>query len=497
MLRVLCMCVPLVGIVAGTTSGYADLGGGTTGGAGGATVTVSTGEELNAALCNRERADTPLTIIVEGTITLGNTKRVKGSSCDTEGDRIQLENVDNVSIIGAGGGALFKEIGVRVSRASNIVLQNLRIRDVRKWGDVTSNGGDAIVLNGNVHHVWIDHCTLEADVNAGEAHDSLIDMKKGTQYVTVSYCVLQDSARCGLMGSSDQDTGNGFVTFHHNIYRKLNRRLPLMRAGTVHSYSNLYEDIRASGISVRAGGRIKLENNYFQDVEDPLSSDGTGRWQVSGNVWRDVTWTRSGEEEAAMHSTTSVSIPYAYTADRADCLKNLLPQVAGTMVDLKTSDGNCGVPTPPPLPQTISSGVYRLESRYLFAYALEVKDGSTSSGANVQMGEWTGSPSQLWKVKSAEKGWYKLVNQGTGKALSVEGESDADGANLVQYTYDRRYHQQWKLTSVGGRYVLINRGSTKRAELVRNNDGKWGQVVQKTSRGFRLQQEWIPTAIQQ
>ena len=62
-------------------------GAGTTGGAGGNVVYATTGTQINEAMCNRASDTTPLIIMVNGTITHGNTSKVSGS-CDTTGEEI-------------------------------------------------------------------------------------------------------------------------------------------------------------------------------------------------------------------------------------------------------------------------------------------------------------------------------------------------------------------------------------------------------------------------
>lgn len=140
--------------------GFASLNGGTTGGAGGQVVYASTGAEINQAMCNRASDDTPLIIYVTGTINHGNTAKYSGS-CDTTADEIQFKGVKNISLIGTGSGAVFDQIGIHLRDTSNIILQNLHIKNVKKSGSPTSNGGDAIGMEsapeivGSVHHcIW-------------------------------------------------------------------------------------------------------------------------------------------------------------------------------------------------------------------------------------------------------------------------------------------------------------------------------------------------------
>ena len=152
-------------------------------------------------------------------------------SCNTADGVIELKEISNVTLIGVGGGALFDQLGIHIRDSSNIIVQNVTVRNVKKSGSPTSNGGDAIGMERNVRNVWIDHVTLEASGGEAQGFDGLIDMKNNTQYVTVSYSILRNSGRGGLIGSSESDLSNGFITFHHNRYENIDSRTPLLRGG--------------------------------------------------------------------------------------------------------------------------------------------------------------------------------------------------------------------------------------------------------------------------
>jgi len=200
-------------------TGYASLNGGTTGGEGGAVVRATTGTEIHEAICSRAADDTPLTIHVEGIIRPSNTDKVSGS-CNTQAGVIELKEIENITLLGVGNGALFDEIGIHIRSSSNIILRNLHVRDVKKSGGTTSNGGDAIGIESNVSNVWVDHVTLEAFGGEDQGYDSLFDMKADSKYITLSYSVLKNSGRGGLVGSPRRDTVNGPGTSHtnHNIH---------------------------------------------------------------------------------------------------------------------------------------------------------------------------------------------------------------------------------------------------------------------------------------
>jgi pectate lyase len=351
------LSTPEVSAATGGATGYATRNGGTTGGAGGQTVRATTGTAIHAALCNRASSSTPITIEVEGTINHGNTSKVSGDSCNTADDKIELKQISNVTIVGVGGGAVFDQLGIHIRDSSNIIIQNVTVRNVKKSGSPTSNGGDAIGMESNVRNVWVDHATLEASGGEDEGFDGLFDMKNNTQYVTLSYSILRNSGRGGLIGSSESDTTNGYVTFHHNLYQNIDSRTPLLRAGTAHTYDNHFVGLTKSGINSRVGAKVKVENNYFEDSKDVLGTfytDELGYWQVSGNIFDNVTWTEPGEENHPagpnVQSNTSVSIPYSYDLDAASCVPDVVSRTAGAGKGLRVSDGNCTPQSPDPTP---------------------------------------------------------------------------------------------------------------------------------------------------
>ncbi|WBB76678.1 polysaccharide lyase family 1 protein [Micromonospora sp. WMMD1128] len=352
---VVALPTPEASAAAGVATGYATQNGGTTGGAGGQTVRATTGTAIHTALCNRASSSTPIIIEVSGTINHGNTAKVSGSSCNTAAGVIELKQISNVTIIGVGGGAVFDQLGIHIRESRNIIIQNVTVRNVKKSGSPTSNGGDAIGMESTVRNIWVDHVTLEASGGESEGFDGLFDMKNDTQYVTLSYSILRNSGRGGLIGSGESDRSNSFITFDHNLYENIDSRTPLLRGGTAHIYNNHYVSLHESGINSRAGAKAKVENNYFRNSKDVLGTFYTnerGSWQVSGNIFDNVTWSATGDENYPAGpnptSNTTVGIPYSYRLDGASCVPDIVRQTAGANTGLRVSDGNCTPQSPPP-----------------------------------------------------------------------------------------------------------------------------------------------------
>ncbi len=452
----------------GGVTGYATQNGGTTGGAGGQTVRAATGTAIHQALCSRASSSTPITIQVEGTINHGNTAKVSGSSCNTAAGVIELKQVSNVTIVGVGNGAVFDQLGIHIREASNIVIQNVTVKNVKKSGSPTSNGGDAIGMESDVRNVWVDHVTLEASGGESEGYDGLFDMKDNTRYVTLSYSILRNSGRGGLIGSSESDRSNGYVTFHHNLYENIDSRTPLLRGGIAHMYNNHYRQLNESGINSRAGARAKVDNNYFEDSKDVLGTFYTseaGYWQVSGNIFDNVTWgSRDDDHNPAgpnPTSNTSVSIPYGFALDAANCVPSVVAQTAGAGKGLKVSDGSCTPqspdptdpgptdpgeptdpgPTDPPSGTNLSLGAGADGSSKASGTSYgNVTDGNTNtywspSGSTGSVSVKWGSATTVSKVNirlasgSGTIGAYRLLNHDTGAVLA-----SGSGAGTVGFS---------------------------------------------------------------
>lgn len=327
---------------------------GVTGGESGAVVTVSTGTELNAALCGRTSKTTPIVIMVNGTINHGNTT---AQGCNTQADVIEIKQMSNISIIGVGTSALFDEIGIHVRDASNIIIQNVHVRNVKKSGSPISNGGDAIGMETDVDRVWVDHNWLEASGGEQDGYDSLIDMKSGVTNVTVSYNLFNDSSRAGLVGFTDDDDKNGNITFHHNWYKNIEQRTPLIRNALVHVYNNYWSNPALTymfhAINSRANAKVLVESNYFFNVNNPLiasdDSPTAGCWQTNNEntVLPSIYYSRTVGNGALvvpeivngqLQSTCVVTVPYSVIMDNSADIPALVMANAGVGI-ISTNSG--------------------------------------------------------------------------------------------------------------------------------------------------------------
>jgi len=230
--------------------GYAMVNGSTTGGKGGAEVTVTTVSALKAALGD----NVTRTVYVSGTI--------KGAGVDP----IYVKS--NKSIIGKSG-AVLEGIEFFVYGVNNIIFQNLTFKNYVTYA--------AVQIKEAAHHIWIDHCEFSTDRTHGwEYWGKDITITRESDYVTVSWNKFHDTNLSVLIGGGieghEADAGKLHVTLHHNFWYNITEREPSMNYGRVHMFNNYHLNNSGYSIGVRAGGIVRTDNEYFSNCVKPLST---------------------------------------------------------------------------------------------------------------------------------------------------------------------------------------------------------------------------------
>lgn len=299
-------------------AGFATVNGNTTGGAGGDTVWVSTGNDLQDAI--NDKGTSPRVIMVNGIINLENSEGLS---------KIDVKDVEDLTIRGAGEGAEFNGIGLKVRRASNIIIRNLRVHHV------LSGEKDCIGIEGPADHIWVDHCELynEFDGVEKDYYDGLLDAKADCEYLTYSWNHLHDSWKTALAGSSEGDSYDRKLTMHHNYISNCNSRIPLFRGGTGHFFNNYYVDIASTAINSRINACVRIENNYFKNTNNPwvsAYSDILGGGEVSGNILDNSPFVYSDDTHELPQCIADIPYEYASILHEASLIPDLLMQYAGT-----------------------------------------------------------------------------------------------------------------------------------------------------------------------
>ena len=120
--------------------------------------------------------------------------------------------------------------------------------------------------------------------------------------MTLSYSTLRNSGRGGLIGSSEtRHSRNGFITFHHNLYENIDSRTPAAaRRHRAHLQQLLREPQRVRhqlpGRRQGQGGEQLLQELQGRPGH-LLHRPRPATWQVSGNIFDNVTWSGHRQRE--------------------------------------------------------------------------------------------------------------------------------------------------------------------------------------------------------
>jgi pectate lyase len=295
---------------AGGLVGWATQAGGTTGGAGGATVTVSSFGDFRT----QAQASGARTIVVNGMLSGSGTVEISAGK----------------TILGAGSGSGISgaTLNIEDMNPANVIIQNMNIRGVP--------GNDAIQIE-NATHVWIDHNTMSSTIEDDpDFYDGMLDITHAADYITVSWNIIRNHWKTSLVGHSDdnedEDRGHLRVTYHHNWFDHTFERGPRVRFGeTVHVFNNYYSNVNHNSssyaiASVMDAGLL-VEGNVFENVQQACwSASGYADSGPGRLVARDNSLTNSGPCEV---NGTVAALPYAYSAESSGAVKSSVTAGAG------------------------------------------------------------------------------------------------------------------------------------------------------------------------
>ena len=294
--------------------GFATLGGGTTGGAGGEVVTVKDFADFKKYA---EELETPYVIIVDGEINTGIKTFIDGdghvATSGTEttyGEIVAVGN--NKTIVGKGTKAFLNRVGLNIQKKHNIIIRNVKftMSDVpisktdenkvvafRNGKEVLLNDPDCISIqadSGDVakakqasYNIWIDHCEFYNDYTSNkDRYDGLLDAKNNIYNMTVSWNYFHTHHKGSLIGNGNSDNYRHEITFHHNFYQNMDSRTPMMRYNNSHLFNNYIEGKgKGNGPNVRKGSDVYFENNHYAGLSKAIFAGDDGVATIVGNYY--------------------------------------------------------------------------------------------------------------------------------------------------------------------------------------------------------------------
>lgn len=317
--------------VAGPLVGWATVAPSTTGGGTLAPTPVTTLAQLNSAAGGSNFAVIVVNGSLTGSVSIGSNK----------------------TIVGVCGAQIHGHVDI--SRSTNVILRNITIVGYGVGNcaldpsyDSTvgcSSGQDAISVQNNANHIWIDHC----DISDGT--DGNLDITTGANNITVSWTKFHYTPRTdntgsdstggaghrfsNLVGGDDLATGDTNalnITWHHNWWAdNVVERQPRVRFGKNHLFNNLWSSA-ASNYCVRAGikAEILVESNVFTGVKNPQQFNSAADQMTSFITSLNNMYTgTSGTQSVGGGGTAFTAPSYVYTADVTSGLQAAIQSGAG------------------------------------------------------------------------------------------------------------------------------------------------------------------------
>ena len=220
----------------------------------------------------------PVAIRIIGQVTLSGLACKDVSSAYAIG----VKGASNVTFEGIGDDATLYEAGVAVFQSTGIEVRNLGLMN---WGG--GGDGDGISLKQSVG-VWVHNNDVYYG-NAGSDGDQAkgdgsMDLKDNSQYVTVSYNHFWDSGKMSLCGMKSE-SGENWITYHHNWFDHSDSRHPRIRTMSVHVYNNYYDGNAKYGVGAAKDSEAFVEANYFRNCNYPMLSSMQGSDVLAGGIF--------------------------------------------------------------------------------------------------------------------------------------------------------------------------------------------------------------------
>ena len=209
---------------------------------------------------------TPIAFRIIGKISLSDLDHISSSA---EGLQIKGAMM-NMTFEGVGDDATVYGFGFLLREAESVEFRNFAIMRCLD---------DAMSLDTKNSHVWIHNMDLFYGKKGSAADqakgDGTVDIKGDSKYVTVAYNRFWDNGKASMCGMKSE-TGENWITYHHNWFDHSDSRMARVRTMSVHMYNNYYQHNDVYGIGATSGSSIFMESNYFDAVKRPIMSSLQG-----------------------------------------------------------------------------------------------------------------------------------------------------------------------------------------------------------------------------
>ena len=209
---------------------------------------------------------TPIAFRIIGKVSLSDLDHISSSA---EGLQVKGATM-NMTFEGVGDDATVYGFGFLLREAVSVEFRNFAIMRCLD---------DAMSLDTKNSNVWIHNMDLFYGKKGSAADqakgDGTVDIKGDSKYVTVAYNRFWDNGKASMCGMTSE-SGENWITYHHNWFDHSDSRMARIRTMSVHMYNNYYQHNDVYGIGATKGSSVFMESNYFDGVKRPIMSSKQG-----------------------------------------------------------------------------------------------------------------------------------------------------------------------------------------------------------------------------
>lgn len=209
---------------------------------------------------------TPIAFRIIGKVSLSDLDHISSSA---EGLQVKGATM-NMTFEGVGDDATVYGFGFLLREAVSVEFRNFAIMRCLD---------DAMSLDTKNSNVWIHNMDLFYGKKGSAADqakgDGTVDIKGDSKYVTVAYNRFWDNGKASMCGMTSE-SGENWITYHHNWFDHSDSRMARVRTMSVHMYNNYYQHCDVYGIGATSGSSVFMESNYFDAVKRPIMSSLQG-----------------------------------------------------------------------------------------------------------------------------------------------------------------------------------------------------------------------------
>ena len=207
---------------------------------------------------------TPLAMRIIGTLEFDDMDKLESSAQGLQIKGGKSYSEMNITLEGVGNDATIRGFGILLRNCTSVELRNFAVMLALD---------DCISFDTENSHCWVHHIDFfygrTGSASDQAKGDGSLDCKDDSKYMTFSYNRFWDSGKMALCGMK-RETGENFITCHHNWFDHSDSRHPRVRTMSVHVYNNYFDGVSKYGVGATMGSNVFVEANYYRNTSKPM-----------------------------------------------------------------------------------------------------------------------------------------------------------------------------------------------------------------------------------